>query len=61
MSFLELLDKIDANGRRPIVNSCAREDPVGAAATAIKIAWSLNSRDDCTHMTMLALSPNGNT
>jgi hypothetical protein len=46
MSFLELLDKIDANGRRPIVNSCAREDPVGAAATAIKIAWSLNSRDE---------------
>ena len=42
MSFLT---KIDANGRRSTVNSCAGE-PGGPAATAMKIAWSLNSWDE---------------
>jgi hypothetical protein len=39
MSFLT---KIDANGRRSTINSCAG-GPGGPAAKAIKIAWSLNS------------------
>jgi hypothetical protein len=34
-----------ANGRRPTINACAG-GPGGPAATAIKIAWSLNSWEE---------------
>jgi hypothetical protein len=38
--------KVEAKCRRSTINSCAG-GPGGPAAKAIKIAWSLNSWDEC--------------